>query len=523
MQYKPRTFSLALCLLLCGMLLSSCTNSGIPIHESDSSLVLELPPIESQFAAPIGDTALEYTAESSLYLPMHDGSRLITLIEEITYTVARPQAESLVRALLNHPGNGSAAPIGGKVKLSLYGANPVEVSRDVASVNLAASALQLDRKAFYLACQAIANTLTTLPGIHYVNVLVVDKQQGLDIAGTLPSGTFTRSIGENIGTVFEQLLTQRASGSIEASAARLSSTATLYFPVSGMDGLLPEARSISFESQSPAAIVLRLLQELGAGPQQITGSPALPLLSDLLTQEPTLTDAPEGGGRLITLHFAHNLDDMLAAFDLTRANSMASICYTLTGFLPNIAGVRISIGDTMLSNVRLNGNPNQIALLFQNAIQRRADYAAFMMDLCPLYFADEGGQKLVQVWRPVPYHQTTHPRALLLELAKGPLPIDSVKTAKALMPADILEDSDLLGFSLKEDALLAHFTNTFDLIGEGIDAQQDRLLAYGLVNTLSSLPRIRRVCFFVSGAMPAPFSGEICWEGDFYQNLGMVD
>ena len=86
-------------------------------------------------------------------------NELLTILEYIEQERGISR-ESLVRALLNHSGTSTAAALGGNVKLALYGANPVEVSRNAATVNLAASALQLNRGALYIAFQAIANTLT---------------------------------------------------------------------------------------------------------------------------------------------------------------------------------------------------------------------------------------------------------------------------------------------------------------------------------------------------------------------------
>lgn len=506
-------------LVLC-LLISSCANSGLPLSENVPTLTL--PPGEMPYVAPIGDAALEYTADATLYLPMHGSTQLVSFTDEVSFLATRPRAESMVRALLAHEGSGTAAPLGGTVRLSLYGVNPVEVSRDVVTVNLAASALQLDRKAYYLACQAITNTLTRLPGIQYVNFLVMDRQIGLDIAGSIPSGTFSRSLGEDIGAVYEQALSQRVGNGENPASKRLSSLVTLYFPLAGMDGFLPEARNISFDSQASPDIIVRLLQELGAGPQQVSNSPALPLLGDLLTQAPILSDAPEGGGKLITLRFAYNLDDMLEALGLTRASCMASLTYTLSAFLPDIAGIRCYIGDELLQNVRLMDGAQQPAILFENGVQQRADYAAFVLDLCTLYFADESMLKLVSVKRAIPYYHITNPRALLLELAKGPLSTDQVKNAQPIMTRSALKDADLLGFSLNGDTLLVNFAHTFGLVGEGMSEQQDRLLAYGIVNTLCSLDRIHRISFFVASDIPADFSGEIYWAGDFYQNMGLV-
>ncbi|MEA5014985.1 MAG: GerMN domain-containing protein [Candidatus Limiplasma sp.] len=510
--------ALAAWLMICCLALSSCSGS-IPLNPEP--VAVTLPPAQSSYVAPIGDAALEYTGEATLFLPRADNARLSAITQAVAYSAARPQAESVARALLAHEGNSVLSSLGGSVKLSLYGANPVELSRDVATVNLSASALQLDRKAFFLACQAITNTLTSLPGIHYVNVLVMDRSLGLDIAGALPMGSLSRSVGEDAGALYEQLLTQRVKTAEDPASKGLTAPVTLYFPLSHLDGILPEVRSCSFESQAPSDMVARLLEELAAGPQQVNRSPALPQLASLLATPPEVTEAPEGGGRLITLRYGAGFDDMLTGLDLNRATVMASICHTLATFLPGIGGVRFYIGQDRVQNVLVRDSANQVAILFNEAVQYRADYSAFLMDISTLYFASQDGQKLLEVERPMPYYLTKNPRALVLELAKGPQSFDS-QPAFPLLSAGALRDSDLVGFSLNDTTLLVNFAPTFSLVGQGFSPQQDRLLAYGLVNTLSSISRIRRVCFFVAGEWPKDFSGTIQWSGAFYKNTGLV-
>ena len=234
---------LALCMALICALLAGCAPVGLPIADDEPTVTL--PPAEVSFLAPIGDASLEYTAPATLYLPRHDGMGLTTVESEVSFSPTRSNAESLARALLAHAGDGTASPVGGSVRLSLYGVNPVEVSRNVATVNLAANALQLSRDTLYLACQAIANTLTTLPEIEWVNFLVVDRPVGLDIANTLPMGAFSATTAQDIGAAYEQLLSRRVDSGSDASLKPLTSNVTLYFPVSGTDSVVSEVRSIS--------------------------------------------------------------------------------------------------------------------------------------------------------------------------------------------------------------------------------------------------------------------------------------
>lgn len=509
--------ALIACLCALTTLLSSCAGSGVPLKEETQ---ITLPPADSGDAvAPIGDAALEYEAPATLYLPRHDGARLIAVPQQVTFSAARLHAESLVRALLASEGSGVASAVGGSVRLSLYGANPVEVSGDVATVNLSASALQLDRKSFYLACQAIANTLTELDGLTYVNVQVMDKQIGLDLASTLPTGAFTRSVGADVSAAYEQTLAQRVSAGEDASQKRLTSVVTLYFPLSALDGVEPEARSISFTSQALPDMIVRILQELSEGPDRVTGSPALPLLSELLAQAPTVTELPDGG-KQAELAFTYSFDDMLQTCGVSRASCLAALCNTLCTFLPNLTSLTVTIGDEKVDHLRLAANQPEQALLFEGGVQRRANYASFLLAPCTLYFTD--GTQLVACERPVAFYQRQNPRFLLLELARGPQPQDSVQGLSPVMPVGALRDADVLGVSLHDGTLLVNFAQTFAGIGGELTESGDRLLAYALVNTLFCGPGVRRVRFFVAGGMPKGFTGEIYWGGDFYRNLGLV-
>jgi len=504
------------CLLCSAVLALTGCGGGVPLRDETETT---LPPATVTETAPIGDAALEYTADRTLFLPRYDGTSLISLTDAVSCSAARLDEESVIRALLAHDGTGVADSLGGDVQLSLYGANPVEVSGNVATVNLAASALQLDRKTLYLCGQAMANTLTEFSNIHYVNILVMDKQIGLDLASTLPTGALARSVVSDVGAAYEQALSQRVDTGEDPANKRLNATVALYFPLSAVNGVMSEARNISFSSQAPADMVTRLLEELAEGPVTVSGSPTLPLLAGLLTAAPEVTEAAEGGGKLVTLRFDSTMDDMLATAGVSRASCMCSLCYTLCTFLPNVTGITAYIGNERVDHVMLGATTG---LLFDEGVQRRADYAQLLMDDCTLYLANGEGTALEAVRRPVPFYQRTNPRVLLLELFSGPSAEDGAQGTQAVLPAELMTDADILGLALNGDTLLVNLSSVFGNAGEGMTAQQDRLLAYAMVNTLLSDGRASRVCFFVNGETPSDLTGEIYWAGYFYRNLGFV-
>jgi len=514
---RGRTKGLTLLAVLCAALcLNSCVSSGIPVRDDQS---YALPEEETAFAAPIGDASLEYAHSAVFYLPRHDGSRLTTVTNTITLSEGRLTEESIVRLLLEQPGNAVASPLGGDVKLSLYGANPVEISGDVATVNLSASALQMDRESLFIVANAITNTLTELNKIQYVNTLVMDKKLSLDLSATLPVGALTRNMGEDLDALYEQQLSRRVSTGESASGKRLTATVTLYFPLCAINGIMAEARNVTFTSMEPAAMAVQLMEEIASGAAVVEGSAAMPMLAKYLTETPVFSQPSGISGSLITLRFSAQLDDMLEAVGVSRASLMASLCYTLGTFLPSIGGIEVYVDGERVEHVMLGSTSG---ILFDDGIQQRADYAELLMDTCTLYFTDAVEQKLVAVQRPIPFYQTTNPRALLDELFKGPSAADSVQGVRALIPAGALKDSDIIGVSLDGDTLLVNFSNSFLEVGNGITGDEDRLLAYSLVNTLLHAASAKRVAFFAGGSPIESFTDEIYWKGWFMEDLGLI-
>ncbi len=507
-MYAKRLLPLLFSLLF---LLSGCAGTGLPI--TDLSPDVTLPPAEVTYAAPIGDAALEYTNTATLYLPSHDGLSLVDIETEVSFSLVRPAAETVTRTLIAQAGNREHSSLGGEVRLSLYGANPVEVSRNVATVNLSASALQLDRQSLYIACQAIANTLTAIDGIDYVNVLVVDKPVGLDIANTLPMGALKANAARDLSSVYEQLLSKRTSaGSTEPSP--LSANVALYFPLQNSDGLVCEARAISFQNQHLPDMVTSILRALAAGPSdsQIR-SPNLPLLADLLTATPVLKDNPSSGGQIISLDFAHNLDDMLDAYGITRSQCAASLCYTLSSFFPNVSGISMTINGTPVDAILLT---EEEPAAEDSTVFLRSSFSSLIYDYCTLYFADAQTQKLAPSSRAIAYYQRTNPRILLCELAKGPQAGDSRPDLLPVMNDKAITDTTLLGFALSDRTLLVNFAPAFIDLGKDLTPEQERILAYSLVNSLCTNDRVRNICFFQSGAQFDGFTGEIYWRGLFH-------
>jgi spore germination protein GerM len=518
---KNSKHALAAVLIAACLALSGCQPS-VPVITGESGTVpATLPPPSLDYKPPIGDAGLEYDTTATLFMPRADGVRLIAQQVQVRLPMGRHGAEAVLKALLSHPGNALVSPLTKSVKLQLAGDNPVEISRDVATVNLGPSAHQLEPKEFYTVCQAIANTLTEFSDIRYVNVLVAGAQVGLDVSATLPMGTLQRRTGEDLDTLWEQAQAQRVQLSEEPSARRLSTAATLYFPARMGTGILPEVRNISFDGQTPEQLAKGLLQELSRGAEYLGNVPALPDLIKLLLEDPSVSDASGMTGRKVTLRFSPDLNEALPESDITRSICLASLTYTLTTFLPNVVGVEVYIGDEKINDVKPQSVYTQQTITFENGLEQRSDYGAFLLNYCRLYFAADNG-KLTAVNRPVPYYEAINPRYLLLQLNEGPRPYDTETGLKGVLPQG-LTDADLLGLRLEGDTMLVHFSDTILTAASTLSGNDERLMIYAIVNTLCESPVVSRVRFYVAGEQPETLAGEIYLPGEFLPSPGFVN
>lgn len=519
MKSKSRLCAfLAICLMLTG-----CQQAVPVVHEEAATTQATLPPAAPIYTAPIGDASLEYEGQATLYLPRKDFVRLIAQQQAVNLSVARHGAEAVVRALLAHPGNDMASPLGGGVQLQLAGTNPVEVSRDVCTVNLGPSALLLSHSDFYGVCQAIANTLTEFSDIQYVNILVSGAQVGLDVAGTLPMGTLQRRTGEDLTMLWEQAEAQRPQLGEDVSQKRLSATATLYFPARVGNGILPEVRNISFEGQSPSMLALGLMAELSSGARYLSNVPSLPDLTSLLTQAPLAVEQSGTSGRTLELRFDPTLNEALIESNVTRSSLMAALTYTITTFIPGITGITVYIGEEWIQSVTPSSiYTDEQPIQFGDGIQTRKDYKSFLLGYCTLYFASPDGTALVKVDRPVPCYETWSPRYLLSQLVEGPkVAYDNAVGLSTVLSPD-LSDADMMGFSLAGDTLLVHFSQAFMDTCTNYTPQQERLAIYAMVNTLTQHQAIRRVRFYVAGEQPETIAGGIYLPGEFLMNPGII-
>ncbi|MBQ7844575.1 MAG: GerMN domain-containing protein [Clostridia bacterium] len=505
--------------ILCLMLVLCCTltlTGCVSTPENNAPAAPTLPPAEAKFAPPVGDIALNHTATAPLYLPSTDGQRLLTEYVPLSLNHSRHSAQVMVEALLQHPATQTTQALGNGVTLSLYGAQPVEVSSGVCTVNLAANALQLDQQSLYKVCAAITATLCEMDDIQYVNFLVADQAVSMDITGNLPLGGQTAHPGEELTVLWEQTDARRAPLGEDPATIPVTAVATLYFPLADGSGIAAETRNLTFPGQSADQLAAGLISALSAGAQYLSGTSSMPDMAALMSA-PVQTTELDDGGRMVNVYFHAGLENTLRQAQVDMPCFISAVTCTLSSFIPSVSSVRMYIGATPLTSLysAVHGN-----LIFQGGLMQRPQFAPYLMDQVTLYLSS--GDKLKPVRRALPHRQSRDPRTLLAELMEGPTQQELDAGYEPVLPEG-LDKSDILGISLQGDTLLLNLSSRCADLIRTQAASWEQIVCYSLVNTLGESMGAQRVRFFFDGEMLEELGGTLYWGGEFLVNPGMID
>lgn len=501
-----------LALLTAGLLLlSGCGSSQAPLSGYPT-----LPPAQAPYDAPVDDLALRYEADIPLYLPSMDGQRLLCQYTAVALQHGVSPVRAVAEALLRHPGSVDVRPLGGGVSLSLHGDRPVALAGGVCTVNLASTALQLDRQALYTVCLSIAATLCELPQVQAVNVLVAGQAVALDIIGCLPLGSVTPRPGEELAVLWDLVDARRTPLGENPAAVPLTATATLYFPMAETEGFMPETRTLSFPGQHPEQLAAELVNALSAGAQRLSGAAAMPNLSSLMAHTPTLTEL-EDGGRLLSLYFVPGLESALHDLGLSSAVMLGAIHRTMTTFIPSVSQVRMYEGSNLITS--LTSDSLGGALLFPDGLMQRQQFDPLLLDQASLSLVDGG--HLAMTPRVLPCVQAQHPRLLIGQLLDGVTEAEAARGLSSPLPAG-LTSADILGLALTEDGtLLVNLSDAFAQALTDFNGSEG-LACYALVNTLCESMGVARVRFFFNGQVRETLAGELYWGGEFLRSPGVA-
>lgn len=518
-------------LLLCASLLLASGCSAPPPVTGDSA-DHTLPPPSLAYTPPYGVLAENLQRETTVILYLPDVTRTRLLPKAITLPLPMGQhgARAVLEELFSDPGDDVVyAPLSpdDTLTLSLVDSFLIEVSRSVATVNLSPSILSLDPYDRFVVYQAIANTLTSFSDIDYVNILVAGRPVSLSTTSRAPMGALSRSSGvDDMLTLWGQVSTRFVQEQDSVETKKLYIPVTLYFPAPYGGGILPEVRQVSFDGQTTEQLVSTLLRELSRGAESLGNTPAMPDLNQLLVEPPRVENLTGHATQKVVLRFREELNTLSAENNIVRSVLMASLSYTLLTFLPeNTTYLEVYIGNGETPITQLN--PSSYAtqrepIFFENALMSRDRFSTFLLGYARLYLPLAGADKLVTVDRPVLYHETKNPEALLRQLMAGVKQDDSRDGTRPIFPEGVGPE-DILGIALHEDRLLVNFSeNLYEKVFAAISAKEERLLIYAMTNMLCENAAVSAVCYFFGGEQRDSLAEGTYLRGEFTVNPGIV-
>lgn len=490
--------------LFCAVTTTGCVPLSVNMQRADQAVELPLPE-ETPSEPVVGDDAPSVSQYVELYLVSDDGQQLTPVSRVVTVGAGQSPATETLLALLRVEDTADAhSPFPDGTRLL-----GVERSGNVAVVDLSieARSVESDQQALWMR-QSVAATLIGLDGIEYVNLLVAGQSES---PSAMPAGAAQRTEEDLAGAWAHLTADQELFSRSDGDAPALERTAVLYYASRDGQYVCPVARTVRV---SEADCITPVIEALMLPPGE-TDSLRSPLPSDaaVLTEKPEIVET-EDGRRMVELSFDANLVAMLEREGLTAWQLYASLTYTLTGFLPEIDGLIVRLGDGQLTRTERNGQE----LPFSGGEMTRADYPDAVCRLATVYLSSSDGG-LLRLCRPMQQENALSPRALLGELFAGPAVWE--ENAARVLPDGVSVD-DVLGVRIFDGQATVNLSSNFYKCCQCLTAQQERALIYAMVNTLTELSGVSAVRFQVEGETVDSLVGSIYLRGALMRNPGMI-
>ena len=491
-------------ILLCALMMTGCMPLSINLQRDDQVVLLPTPG-EQENAPAIGDSL----PSASYYLPLHfvsaDKQRLIPFSRAVTVSGSQSLVRETLLTLLgaeHAPDAFSPFPEGTR----LLG---VERNGNLAVVDLSIDARNVESEQQYLWMrEAIAATIVGLEGIEYVNVLVAGRDEGLL---SLPSGCSQGEAGSMAAAWMKRTAERELLDKGGETPPSIVRSAVIYYAAQDGQYIAPVVKDVRVTDGDYITPVIEALMNC----EGETGSLRSPFPQEtgVLKEKPEIVETGSGR-RMVRLTFDANLVATLEREELSAWQLYASLTYTLTGFVPEIDGLIVLIGDGQLAKTERGDQE----LTFTGGEMNRAVYPDAVCRLAATYMnAADGG--LLRLYRPLDQRSAVSPRALLGELFDGPAEWE--EGAARVMPDGVSID-DILGIRITDQDAIVNLSSNFYRCCQSLTAQQERNMIYAMVNTLTELPLVDQVSFQVEGETVDHLVSSVFLRGPLMRSPGII-
>lgn len=408
----------------------------------------------------------------------------------------------------------------------------IEYSRETANVYLRYSGAEMDPQQKYLFEIAVANTVTDLLEAKYVSIFYNGVYTGFSGTASEPlikrtgsiSEAYNQATAKYIGVIEPELpeeedaeeastqdepkTQEELDEEINAGAEQILEPVqrdlmtVLYFASEDGAFILPEVRDITYTGDN---FVETILGELMAGPND-TGA-----MKSFFPQGLELMTPPVVEEDRVSLSF-NKLPVTDEYSDEDYQISYAALVYTLTGFMPNVKTVDITVAGQPITDFYDNSK-------LLDGMQRD-DYRGFIGSSAPLYLQDKNSDLLLKVQRSMEQSKIWSPKHRLYEIIRGPLSSNTASIWPPMLTGITVDD--ILSVKTYDDMVVVDLSQNFKDICDGRSARTEMILVYSMVNTLTAMDGINKVQFLVEGKQTDTLSGTLCISDPFLMNYGII-
>ncbi len=446
------------------------------------------------------DAAVQ-SVSMQLYFVSQDGARLVPESRTIEISPYESRAAAAVKQLLEGPQSASLRRVfwPGTSLISL------ESARGVTTINLSETFEQMFASDRTLAKAALIQTLNSLDGTRYLNVLSGGREPGYDGKPTGVTEYFTEDYDLYQSRLSQRLETQQtdaAPGTTYSTERVNAYMATLYFADVSGRFLLPEVRNITVSDLGYAEAII---EELQSGPSPLSGLRAtLPGFS--------LAEA----SRVRILESGRNqIDIALTGPQEGQALAIASIVCSLGAFIPTNDHLSISLNGAAVTSLVM---PGAGAVEFRDGMLSRESFVNLIGTEVPLCFANASGA-LTRISRTMSQSEAMNPDFRIQELLKGPQHDEAADILPVLPGAD---PNDVPHVTISGDMAWIDCSRTFAAAAAELEPDAGFLLMYALINTVCEFPDVKRVQFLVEGESADSLSGSVYIRTPLLKNPGLI-
>ncbi len=496
-------------LVLATALLSGCTKKS----EVPGQLILSegIPPALSR------DENRESSFEAKLYFVSEDGRNLSAETRTVNCDGSMSRAEAAIRAMQDGPVSDALQD---SVPHSVQFSH-LDLSTDACNVYFTGEFEETDEIREWLTLRAaVSATVYAAENIGTVNVYLngmVPGYQGKALGALAPIQGALDTYLSDLKQRYEVLAQEQTE-----AGARESNTITLYFANMDDTLLIARNRKIPYDlALGKAGIVKALISELLQGDigtkglepvlpadLELAQEPSVVYLSDLQKEaafsassetEPQGSPSPDPNVQepLVQDRDEPCIIELVLVPPTMEYNEQmmcGAITLMLTGYLPKVVGVKISIVETSQSGVETLRN------LSEGDYFTREEFSGLIGRSVYLAYPDAEGAVLDRVERVVASASVYDPDARLAELFKGPADpgvMYALFSEQNIKDVYIVGDLAVVNWNAGFTEKLKKLAETEQMYTAG--GSQEVLFVFGVINTLTEIPGVERVWMLEDG------------------------